>query len=86
MIEYIKPDIILSDIQMPGLDGFTMNSKIQEYYPELRIPVQFISSTNSKKLIERANSLGINQLIHKPVKANVLSECLFKAIDKFAAA
>ncbi len=86
MLEYITPDIILSDIQMPGLDGFRMNEKIKEFYPELNIPIQYISSTKSKDLIKQANLMGVNKLIQKPAQANELSDILLSGIKNFAAA
>ncbi|MEQ8577547.1 MAG: response regulator [Balneola sp.] len=86
MLEYIIPNIILSDIQMPGMDGFTLHKKIEDLYPNIKVPFQYISSTTEKSVIERANSLSIEQLVQKPAKPEELSRTLKRAINKFAAA
>jgi len=86
MLEYIIPNIILSDIQMPGMDGFTLHEKIEDLYPNIKVPFQYISSTTEKSVIDRANSLSIEQLVQKPAKPEELSRTLKRAINKFAAA
>lgn len=86
MLEYMVPSIILSDIQMPEMDGFTFREKIEDLYPSIKIPFQYISSTNEKKLIERANMLSIEKLVRKPAKGKELSDILRIGISKFAAA
>lgn len=86
MLEYITPNIILSDIQMPGMDGFTLHEKIKVLYPDLNIPFQYISSTTEQKLIQKANLLSTEELVKKPANAEELSDILKTAIEKFAAA
>lgn len=86
MLEYIIPNIILSDIQMPGMDGFTLHEKIEDLYPNIKVPFQYISSTTEKSVIDKANSLSIEQLVQKPAKPEELSRTLKRAINKFAAA
>lgn len=86
MLEYIIPKIILSDIEMPGMDGFTFREKINHLYPELNVPFQYISSTREKEIIEKANRLSIEDVIQKPVKAEEISVILRNGINKFAAA
>ena len=86
MLEYIKPKIILSDIQMPGMDGFTLHEKIEHLYPDLNIPFQYISSTSQKNLIEKANAISIENLIRKPAKPDELSMILKRGLDRITAA
>ncbi|MBO6620960.1 MAG: response regulator [Balneola sp.] len=86
MLEYIIPNIILSDIEMPGMDGFTLHEKIEDLYPNIKVPFQYLSSTTEKSVIDRANSLSIEQLVQKPAQPEELSKTLKRAISKFAAA
>ena len=71
---------------MPGMDGFTLHEKIEDLYPNIKVPFQYISSTTEKSVIDRANSLSIEQLVQKPAKPEELSRTLKRAINKFAAA
>lgn len=57
-----------------------------DLYPNIKVPFQYISSTAEKSVIDRANSLSIEQLVQKPAKPEELSRTLKRAINKFAAA
>lgn len=58
-------DMVVTDIEMPGLNGLEMSEKIKEIAPE--IPIVIISAySNSSYLIEAIN-IGINYYILKPI-------------------
>lgn len=86
MLKYIIPSIILSDIEMPGMDGFMLHEQVEALYPDVGIPFQYISSTSKEEIIERANVLSIHELVKKPVQPDELSHILMKGINKFAEA
>lgn len=60
------PDLILLDVQMPGLDGFETLAAMREV-PALRdIPVIFVSSLDRPNLKVRALDLGADDYVVKP--------------------
>jgi len=60
------PAVILSDIEMPRMDGYEMAVAISEN-PKLRdIPVVFISSRSGEKHREKATAAGITEYLTKP--------------------
>jgi two-component system, sensor histidine kinase and response regulator len=64
-----KPDLILLDIMMPGLDGYEFCRQFKRN-PELKdIPVIFISALNDTKDIVNAFALGGVDYITKPFQA-----------------
>lgn len=69
-------DLILSDINMPGMDGFEFLQKIHELRPEL--PVYMISAYESPEFRNRAAKLGASQFLSKPVDFNKLSALVKK--------
>ena len=82
MLKYIIPCIILSDIEMPGMDGFMLHEQIETLYPDVRIPFQYISSTTREEIIERANVLSAHELVKKPVQPEELTHILMMGINK----
>ncbi|MCG3719297.1 response regulator transcription factor [Aliarcobacter butzleri] len=58
-----KPDIIISDITMPNLDGLEMCQKIRE---ESNIPIIILSAYSQKEKLLKAIDLGINKYFIKP--------------------
>ncbi|MEI6682559.1 MAG: response regulator [Bacteroidota bacterium] len=74
-----KPDLVLLDIMMPGLDGFEVCSRLKAD-PELKdVPIIFISALNETSDIVRALSVGGADYITKPfqteeVKARVRTQ------------
>ncbi len=60
------PDIIISDIMMPELNGFEMASKIKEDFRTDHIPFLFLTAKTDEKDKLDALKLGINDYIYKP--------------------
>lgn len=59
--EEFKPDIIISDIDMPGMDGFEMVKRIREIDRET--PVLFASALTSPKDVRKGYEMGVNNYI-----------------------
>lgn len=74
-------DIVLTDIEMPGLNGITMAKELKTLHPRL----QFIFITNYTEYIEDAFSVEPVFYILKPVDPQKLSEALSKATLKLEA-
>ncbi len=58
-----KPDIIISDITMPNLDGLEMCQRIRK---ESNIPIVILSAYSQKEKLLKAIDLGINKYFIKP--------------------
>jgi CheY-like chemotaxis protein len=63
----IEPQLIaiLSDINMPGMDGLTMLGKIKQHYPDL--PVMMVTAYDDDDRKRRAHELGTRGFLAKPV-------------------
>ncbi len=63
----IKPDIVLLDIMMPGLDGFEVCKKLKGDFEIKDIPVIMITAKTEGSDIKKALELGAFDYIKKPI-------------------
>ena len=68
------PDVILSDVRMPGMDGFEMIAKIRRFYPKAR--VLLLAGMPLKEESERARKLGAAGYMSKSADINRLSQAI----------
>jgi two-component system, response regulator, stage 0 sporulation protein F len=66
--------VILSDINMPGMDGLTLLGEIKRRWPEL--PVMMVTAYGDDERRRRANEYGAAEFITKPVDFEMLKERL----------
>jgi len=62
-----KPDLIISDIAMPGLDGFTLLKGFQENKSTQGIPLVLLTATDKISDVEKGFSVGAKAYILKPI-------------------
>jgi two-component system, response regulator, stage 0 sporulation protein F len=74
--EGIRPEliVILSDINMPGMDGLTLLGEIKQRWPEL--PVMMVTAYGDEERRQRASACGAAEFITKPVDFDVLKRQL----------
>jgi chemosensory pili system protein ChpA (sensor histidine kinase/response regulator) len=66
------PDIILSDIEMPRMDGFEFSRNVRADARTAGIPIIIISSRTAEKHQNHAKELGVNAFLGKPVQDDEL--------------
>lgn len=69
-----KPDIVITDIQMPVMDGIEMARLIKENDDKALIIVT--TAFNEKPYLEKAKDIGINEYLKKPVVKDDLMAAL----------
>ena len=66
-----RPDLVLSDLLMPEMDGYELHRLLQEYGDE-PVPVIFMTADERDTSESKVFEAGAADYIHKPVKADVL--------------
>ena len=70
----IRPDIILLDIEMPDMTGFEVLEAINKEFDLKDVPVIFVTSHASEKLVIKAIGHGATDYIVKPFPPDLLRE------------
>lgn len=74
-----RPDVVLMDITMPGMDGLTALKKIREIDPAARVII--CSALGQQRLIVQAIQLGARDFIVKPFQPQRVVSSLKKALN-----
>lgn len=80
MIKTHKPDIVLTDIRMPGMDGMALLKAVKQLFPE--IEVIMITGYGDANLAIESLKTGAVDFISKPVNQDVLDIALKRANDR----
>lgn len=78
MLEYVResvPDLILLDINMPGMDGFETLKLLREYEKNTHleeIPVIFLTADDDISTENRGFEMGVSDYIRKPFDPDIL--------------
>ena len=67
-----SPDLIISDILMPKLNGFEMFKKLKENIKTMHIPLIFLSAKGEKEDRKFGINLGAENYLTKPINVNDL--------------
>jgi len=72
MFKKFRPDVIISDIQMPLMDGISMSKEILSIDPDANIILT--TAFNEQGYLEEAKETGVKSYVNKPVNINELFE------------
>ncbi len=75
-IEVLEPDVVLTDIRMPYMDGLALAEKIRQRYPSMKVLI--FSGYDDFEYAQRAIKLNVTEYILKPVNVEELTSILMK--------
>lgn len=78
MAEKYRPELVLTDIRMPGLDGIQMAREILAVHPESRIIM--VSAYTDLEYLKHAIQIGAVDYLFKPIQMDELESVLENAI------
>ncbi|MDE6662421.1 MAG: response regulator [Lachnospiraceae bacterium] len=73
-LEQFEPDVVITDIRMPYMDGLTLTAKIREKYPFMKILI--FSGFDDFEYAKQAIKLNVTEYILKPVNGEELAVIL----------
>jgi len=81
ILEKVRPDVFLLDLNMPDVDGFQVLEKLKSDHRVAQIPVILFTGKSDKKSAFRAMELGASDYITKPISDEILIESIENQID-----
>ena len=73
LIRARKPDLVIMDINLPGMSGFEAARRLREWPETRRIPVIALSAAAMVRDASRVKDAGFYRYLTKPVKVDELS-------------
>lgn len=73
-IEQLEPDVVMTDIRMPYMDGLTLTSWIRQKYPSVKVLI--FSGFDDFEYAQQAIKLNVTEYILKPVNVEELTQIL----------
>jgi len=80
LLEHVRPDLILLDVEMPGMNGYEAIKKLKSDDKFREIPVIFLTSMTGEESEKEGLQLGAVDYIQKPFVTPVLLERIKKHI------
>ena len=81
-VDRFKPEVVLLDIQMPGMDGLQTLSKIKGLHPKVKVIM--VTAVETQEKIEEAMRLGADNYITKPLSLEYLEKDVQDKIESLA--
>ncbi|HXY42316.1 MAG TPA: sigma-54 dependent transcriptional regulator, partial [Vicinamibacteria bacterium] len=80
LLEKTEPDVVLTDLRMPGMDGLELLAKIKEIRPETMVIL--MTAYGTVKTAVKAMKLGAEDYLSKPIDVEELEVVLQKALER----
>ena len=83
LIRSLRPDIVLTDIRMPNMDGLTMLAAIRSEFPEIQMSV--LTAYRDFEYARKAITLGVCRYLLKPSNLDELQEAVKLMVSRLDA-
>jgi two-component system chemotaxis response regulator CheY len=81
MLESHWVDLILTDLNMPGMNGLEMAQEIRKNAKYITTPILLISTQSSEKVTQEGTVLGIRGFIQKPFHPETIGNLLRQTME-----
>ena len=80
LCQHLTPDLIISDIRMPCMDGISLIQELQKREETKNIPVIFISAFYDSDILKTAKTLGAKEFLLKPFSLDNLDQAIERTL------
>ena len=75
-------NLVITDLQMPIMDGFALLAYISEHHPE--IPVFIMTAFGDSEVKKRLDTFGSIRYFEKPLNIDIITECILEELNSGA--
>lgn len=83
ILDFWTPDLIISDIMMPIMDGYLFQEIVKDTEMLSQIPFIFLTAKNDPSEIEKSTLMGVDLFLIKPFKIDDLIKIIEVKIERF---
>lgn len=76
------PDLIISDLMLPDIDGYAILNKVKESNKLANVPFIFLTSETEKDMMRKGMNLGADDFLHKPIQFEELLSAVKIRLEK----
>ncbi len=80
--EEFAPDLLVTDVRMPGLDGFRLCETLRKHSRHDRLPVLFLTGVDTDEGFLQGQEAGASAYITKPVERATLLEKIATLLEQ----
>lgn len=80
LIRKVVPDVLITDIKMPFMDGLELSELVTKEFPDMKVVI--ISGYDEFELARRAIKVGVEQYLLKPITKSALIKVLVEIREK----
>src|ERR1043165_1357862 len=73
MLEHLRPDVILLDVMMPGLDGFEVCRRIRSMSQVVEVPIIILTALDDRDSLLQGIEAGADDFLSKPADRRELT-------------
>jgi YesN/AraC family two-component response regulator len=81
LVDVLRPDVVLMDIEMPEMDGLEAARLIKEKHP---CPIMLLTSHDDPEMVRRASQVGVGAYLMKPPSVEEIERAMIMAVARFA--
>jgi CheY-like chemotaxis protein len=82
LLEECRPAVVITDVSLPGIDGFEFIRRMRRNRSTEQLPVIFLSGHGGRDHEERAREVGCDCLLEKPCLPDVLAQTAREIADR----
>lgn len=75
-------DLLITDLNMPGMDGFELISQVKESEKFKHIPIIILTTEGKKDMVMKGLTLGANSFLQKPIKPDLMLQEVERLLGK----